>query len=70
MQASFGNKSIFNTFDDVFAATLKSLTTYVVNTKTFMEGVKVIFKQKGFVASGLKTSVKVALKPVSFNTAI
>ena len=67
MQVGFGNKSVFNTFDDVFAATFKSLTTYVVNTKTFMETVKVIFKQKGFVASGLKTSVKVALNPVNFN---
>ncbi len=32
----------------------------------FLEYIKVIFEQKGFVASGIKANVMVARKPVNF----
>ena len=67
MLGSFGNKALFGMFDEVLQATFVSLGTFVQNTKTFMEGVKVIFKQNGFVASGLKATIRVARKPVNFS---
>jgi hypothetical protein len=66
MQGVFGNKPLFGVFDEAIQNTLKVLGTYVQQTKAFMEVVKVVFKQSGFVASGLSTSVRVAEKPVSF----
>jgi hypothetical protein len=65
MQGVFGNKPLFGAFDEVIQNTLKVLGTYVQQTKTFMEVVKVVFKQSGFVASGLTASVRVAEKPVN-----
>lgn len=36
------------------------------NTKVFFEQVKIIFNQKGFVASGLSAEIRVAMNPVNF----
>lgn len=70
MQGSFGNKPIFGLYDEVLNKTFQSLGTYVKNTRTFMEVVKVIFKQNGFVASGLTATIQVAQKPVNFSVSV
>ncbi len=63
----FGRKSLFGVYDDVKIDILKGLGTFATNTKAFLESVKIIFKQKGFVASaGLKAKIYVAPKPISF----
>ncbi len=63
----FGRKSLFGVYDDVKIDILKGLGTFATNTKAFLESVKVIFKQNGFVASaGLKAKIYVAPKPISF----
>ena len=60
-------KSLFGVYNDNFIQIVSLLTTFVTNTKTFMETVKMVFKQKGFVASGLSTQIRVAPKPVNFS---
>jgi hypothetical protein len=70
MQGTFGNKPLFGLYDEVLNKTFKSLGTYVGNTRKFMEVVKVIFKQQGFVASGLTATIQVAKKPVNFNVSV
>ncbi len=54
----FNNESILNT--------LNTLGTFLTSTKTFMETVKVIYKQNGFVASGLTAQIRVAPRPIEF----
>lgn len=70
MQGGFGNKSVFDFLNEAILNTIKSLGTFVQNTKRFMEVVKVVFKQNGFVASGLNATIRVAEKPVNFTVAI
>jgi hypothetical protein len=64
---AFGAKPLFGIFDEVMIALLKGLGTFVTTTRTFMEQVKVIYKQNGFVASGLSAQIRVAMKPVNFS---
>jgi hypothetical protein len=45
---------------------LNTLGTFLTNTKGFMESVKVIYKQNGFVASGLTAQIRVAPRPINF----
>ena len=60
-------KSLFGTYSDNFIQVMSLLSIFVTNTKNFMEAVKIVFKQKGFVASGLSTQIRVAPKPVNFS---
>ena len=39
-------KSLFGVYNDNFIQIVSLLTTFVTNTKTFMETVKIVFKQK------------------------
>ena len=64
---TFGAKPLFGVFDEIMISLLKGLGTFVTTTRTFMEQVKVIYKQNGFVASGLSAQIRVAMKPVNFN---
>jgi hypothetical protein len=45
---------------------LQGLSKLATTTRTFMEQVKIIFNQKGFVASGLQAEIRIAMKPVNF----
>jgi hypothetical protein len=45
---------------------LQGMGKLATNTKVFMEQVKIIFNQKGFVASGLSAEIRVAPNPVNF----
>jgi hypothetical protein len=67
---SFGRKALFGTFDEAILNIVKGLGTFTLSTKLFMEQVKVIYKQNGFVATGLNAQIKVAMKPVSFSVAL
>ncbi len=66
----FGNKPLFGAFTEAIINTVKSLGIFVQSTKRFMEVVKVVFKQNGFIASGLNATVQVARKPVNFTVSI
>lgn len=63
----FGAKPLFGVYDEIMIALLRGLGIFVTSTRQFMEQVKVIYKQKGFVASGLSAQIKVAMKPVNFS---
>lgn len=64
---AFGQKPLFGIYEEMTLALLRGLGTFVTTTRTFMEQVKVIYKQNGFVASGLSAQLYVAMKPVNFN---
>lgn len=64
--ASFGFKPLFGFFNEPVLNTLTSLGTFLTSTKTFMESVKVIYKQNGFVATGLTAQIRVAPRPIEF----
>ncbi len=66
----FGSKPLFGVYDEILLALLRGLGTFVTTTRTFMEQVKVIYKQNGFVASGLSAQIKVAMKPVNFSVSM
>ncbi len=46
---------------------IKSLGFIVKNTATFVEKLKVIFEQKGYVAVGIKATVLVNKKKLAFS---
>jgi hypothetical protein len=68
--SAFGAKPLFGVYDEIMIALLRGLGTFVGTTRTFMEQVKVIYKQKGFVASGLSAQIRVAMKPVNFSVSM
>jgi len=63
----FGTKPLFGVYDEIIISLLRGIGTFVTTTRTFMEQVKVIYKQNGFVASGLSAQIRVAMKPVDFS---
>ena len=63
----FGTKPLFGVYDEILIALLRGIGTFVTSTRQFMEQVKVIYKQNGFVASGLSAQIRVAMKPVNFS---
>jgi hypothetical protein len=67
---AFGAKPLFGVFDEILIALLRGIGSYATTTRTFMEQVKIIYKQKGFVASGLSAQIKVAMKPVNFSVSL
>ena len=46
---------------------LTNFQVFTENVSVFIDKVKVIFEQKGYVASGLKAKVMVNKKPLSFS---
>jgi hypothetical protein len=67
---STGNKAMFANDNQGMNNTFKALQSFIVNTRRFMENVKTVYKQKGFVATGLQTSIQVAPKPVGLRVAV
>lgn len=63
----FGTKPLFGIYDEILISLLRGIGTFVTSTRQFMEQVKVIYKQNGFIASGLSAQIKVAMKPVNFS---
>jgi hypothetical protein len=66
LQDQFGRKPLFNAFDDVKVELFRNLTTFVDHTRVFLETVKVIFQQKGFISKGLRANIRIAPKPIRF----
>jgi hypothetical protein len=60
------SKYLFGFYNDALLNVLNSLGMFLTSTKGFMESVKIIYKQNGFVASGLSTQIRVAPRPVNF----
>ncbi len=54
---------IDNTYNEI----VSQLTNIIGNTMGFIDKVKIIFQQKGFVASGLKATVEVNKVPLVFS---
>jgi hypothetical protein len=50
-----------------FGSLVTNLLQFVKNTTTFVDKVKIIFEQKGFIASGLKATIQVNKVPLSFS---
>ncbi len=68
--ASLGLKLLFGFNNEPILNTLGTLGTFLTSTRTFMESVKVIYKQNGFVASGLTAQIRVAPRPIEFSIGI
>jgi hypothetical protein len=66
LQEQFGRKPLFNMYDDVKFDVFKSIATFVGHTRIFLETVKVIFQQKGFVSKGISANIRIAPKPIHF----
>ncbi len=66
LQDQFGRKALFNMYDDVKIDVFKNLANFVGHTRVFLETVKVIFQQKGFVSKGITATIRVAPKPIHF----
>lgn len=52
---------------DRLGSLVTNLIQYAKNTSLFIDKVKIIFDQKGFVAAGLKATIKVNKVPLSFS---
>jgi hypothetical protein len=52
---------------DRLGSIVTNLIKFLKNTSVFIDKVKIIFEQKGFVASGLKATIKVNKVPLSFS---
>jgi hypothetical protein len=52
---------------DRLGSLVNNLLQFVKNTTTFVDKVKIIFEQKGFVATGLKATIMVNKVPLSFS---
>ena len=59
-------KNLFGFYNDGLFNMLNTLGKFLTNTKAFMEGVKTIYKQNGFVASGISAQIRFAPKPINF----
>ena len=66
LQEQFGRKALFNMYDDAKIDVFKSIATFVGHTRVFLETVKVIFQQSGFVSKGISASIQIAPKPIKF----
>jgi hypothetical protein len=64
-----GSKVLFDTSKQQAIKIFQGLNKLAITTRTFLEQVKIIFNQKGFVASGLTAEIRVALVPVNFTVA-
>ena len=67
---STGNKAMFANDNQGMNNTFKALQKFIISTRRFMENVKTVYKQKGFIAVGLDATIKVAPNPVSLRIAI
>jgi hypothetical protein len=63
------SKPLFDPSPQYTVKIFQGLSKLAINTRTFLEQVKIIFNQKGFVASGLTAEIRVALNPVNFTVA-
>ena len=52
---------------DRLGSVVNNLVQFVKNTITFVDKVKIVFEQKGFIASGLKATISVNKVPLSFS---
>ncbi len=59
-------KLLFGHYNEALLDVLNSLGMFLTSTKGFMESVKVIYKQNGFVASGVTAQIRIAPNPIDF----
>lgn len=60
------SKTLFGVYNEALLNMLNTLGTFLTSTRGFMESVKVIYKQNGFVATGLTAQIRVAPNPINF----